>query len=92
MHSKYESQGLKIIGISLDSTKKQAHRFLEKMPALFSIAYDPDGNTADAYNVQVMPTSYLIDREGNLIFSHKGFKTKQEKQLEEELVKALSNK
>jgi thiol-disulfide isomerase/thioredoxin len=92
MHSKYESQGLEIIGISLDSTKKQAHRFLKKVPALFSIAYDHEGTTADAYKVQVMPTSYLIDRKGNLLFTHKGFRTKQEDQLEAEFVKALESK
>jgi len=90
MHSKYEAQGLKIIGISLDSTRKSADKFLKKMPALFSIAYDHDGNTADDYEVQVMPTSYLIDREGNLIYTHKGFNNKDKQKLEEEFKKALA--
>lgn len=92
MHSKYEAQGLKIIGISLDSKRKNAHKFLKKMPALFSIAYDPEGNTADDYNVQVMPTSYLIDRDGNLIYTHKGFNNKHKEKLEKEFVKALTAK
>jgi len=91
MHSKYEAQGLKIIGISLDSTRKNANKFLKKMPALFNIAYDHEGKTADDYKVQVMPTSYLIDRKGNLIYTHKGFNNKDKQKLEEEFKKALAN-
>ena len=90
MHSKYEAQGLKIIGISLDSTRKKADKFLSKMPALFSIVYDHEGKTADDYEVQVMPTSYLIDRKGNLIYTHKGFNSKDKQKLEEEFKKALA--
>jgi len=90
MHAKYKSQGLTIIGISLDSTRKGAKKFLKKVPALFSIAYDHEGHMADEYNVQVMPTSYLIDRQGNLIMTHKGFRSKHEKALEEEFIKALA--
>lgn len=89
MHSKYSSQGLEIIGISLDSTQKIADKFLSKVPALFNIAYDTEGEVADAYNVQVMPTSYLIDREGNIIFEHKGFRKKQEEELEKVISDAL---
>jgi len=90
MHSKYASQGLKIIGISLDGTQESAQKFLKKVPALFTVAYDTEGNTADAYNVQVMPTSYLIDRQGNLLFTHKGFLAKHKGPLEDKFVKALA--
>ena len=89
MHAKYESQGLKVIGISLDDDEAKAYKFLEKVPALFTIAFDTKGTVADLYEVQVMPTSYLIDKKGNVLFEHKGFKTKHEDKLEEELVKAL---
>ena len=89
MHAKYQSQGLEIIGISLDENEAQAYKFLEKIPAQFTIAYDTKGTVADLYEVQVMPTSYLIDRNGKLLFTHKGFKTKHEDAMEAELVKAL---
>jgi len=89
MQSKYAAQGLEIVGISLDSAQKMADKFLGKVPALFTIAYDTEGDVADAYNVQVMPTSYLIDREGNILFEHKGFRTKQEAELEKAIADAL---
>lgn len=92
MHSKYKKKGLKIIGISLDSDKSVTEAFLKKNPALFTIAYDPDGKVADDYNVQVMPTSYLIGRDGKLIMTHKGFRSKHKEALEEEFKKALKSK
>jgi len=89
MQTKYESQGLQIIGISLDSRRRMADKFLEEMPALFKIAYDTEGKTADEYKVQVMPTSFLIDRSGQILLTHKGFKTKHEAALQKEFEKAL---
>ena len=89
MHSKYEKDGLKIVAISLDTENKITAKFLKKNPALFTVAYDPDGNVADSYNVQVMPTSYLIGRDGKLLMTHKGFRSKQKDALEAEIKKAL---
>ncbi len=89
MHSRYQEKGLEIIGVSLDSKRKHTTEFLEKTPAIFTVALDPDGKVADDYNVQVMPTSYLIGRNGEILWDHKGFNTKQQRRLEKEFVKAL---
>ena len=89
LHSKYESQGLEIIGVSLDGKRKHTETFLKKTPALFTIALDPDGVVADDYKVQVMPTSYLIGRNGELLWEHKGFRTKQQDKLEDAIASAL---
>jgi len=85
----YEDLGLVVIGINLDSDKRDARKFLKKMPISFTIAYDPDGHIADAYEVDVMPTSYLIDRDGNLIDTHLGFNPKDVKPLEAKIIRAL---
>ena len=89
MYSKYQAQGLEIIGVSLDSKRKHTDEFLEKTPALFTIALDPDGKVADDYKVQVMPTSYLIGRNGELLWEHKGFRSKHETDLEDAIANAL---
>ena len=89
MHAKYKKKGLVIVGINLDSTRDSAKKFLKKMPALFKVAYDHEGKMADAYDVQVMPTSYLIDRKGNIAYVHKGFSKKHEDKLEKAFLKAL---
>ncbi len=89
MNDKYKKQGLEIIAISMDSKKEKVAKFLEKVPANFTIAYDPEGEVADAYKVQVMPSSYIIDRNGKLIEKHYGFRTKDKSDLEKALQAAL---
>lgn len=90
LQKKYGKQGLKVIAINLDSEKGAAQAFLKKNPAKFTIAYDLEGTTPEKYGLSVMPTSYLIDRNGKLINSHKGFKKSQTEKLEKNVVKYLA--
>lgn len=89
MNAKYKKQGLEIIAISMDSKREKVKKFLEKVPANFTIAYDPEGEIADAYKVQVMPSSFIIDRKGKLIEKHYGFRAKDKPELEKALQAAL---
>jgi len=89
MQQRYAEDGFKIIAINIDEDKAEAQKFLERVPASFEIAYDPDGNVADLYRLKVMPSSYLIDRQGNLIHTHKGFKTSDGARMEEKIRKLL---
>ncbi|MDH5545733.1 MAG: TlpA family protein disulfide reductase [Gammaproteobacteria bacterium] len=89
MQKKYKNNGLKIVAINLDEDKKNIARFLQKYPANFTIAFDPDGKSAEAYGVSAMPSSYLVDKKGKLIKKHAGFREKDQEALEKEFRKAL---
>ena len=56
MHSRYDSKKFTLIAVNLDSSKDDAKNFLEKVPANFQIAYDPDGTVATKYDLKAMPT------------------------------------
>ena len=90
LHKRYGDKGLKIVAINLDKDKKDAHTFLKLFPADFEVAYDPEGVAAESYRVKVMPTAYLIDQQGNLVKSHKGFRIEQSGDMEETIRKLLS--
>lgn len=90
MHQKYAAKGLQIIAINLDVEAGLAKTFLEKVPAHIPIVYDPEGNIASDYQLLGMPSSYLIDKKGNLRFSHKGFFTRNEPLYEQEIVLLLN--
>jgi len=92
MQKKYADKGLQIIAINLDDQRSAANAFLSKYPAQFKVAYDPQGTTPASYGVKVMPTSYLLDRRGNIILTHKGFKQNQTKELEQHIVEALKQR
>ena len=92
MQERYGEDGFKVIGINVDKDKAMAQKFLELVPASFDIAYDPEGEVADLYSLKVMPSSYLIDRDGNLVHAHKGFKTSDGSRMEDMIRKLLDEK
>ncbi|MGB5276102.1 MAG: TlpA disulfide reductase family protein [Gammaproteobacteria bacterium] len=91
MQARYGEDGFKIIAINLDKDKTMAQKFLKLIPASFEVAYDPEGTVADLYKLKVMPSSYLIDQEGNLIHKHKGFKPSDGDRMEDMIKKLLES-
>jgi thiol-disulfide isomerase/thioredoxin len=75
MIARYGDQGLQIIGVNLDKQRKLANGFLAETPAKFDIRFDPAGTLAKLFKVEAMPSSFLLDAQGNVITSHFGFRT-----------------
>ena len=92
MHSRYDSKKFTIIAVNLDSSKDDAKNFLDKVPANFQIAYDPDGTVATKYDLKAMPTSYLIDKKGQLVLVHKGYRESDTTSIETKINKLINSK
>ena len=86
---KYSDKGLRIVAINVDKERKDVDVFLNKNPAQFMIAFDPEGKTPLQYQVKGMPTSYLIGRDGKLIHIHRGFRNADREQIERSIQEAL---
>jgi cytochrome c biogenesis protein CcmG/thiol:disulfide interchange protein DsbE len=74
LQKRYANQGLVIVAVNLDKSRELSDRFLNEVPSELTIAYDPEGKIASAYQVRGMPSSYLIDRAGRIHSSHIGFR------------------
>ena len=85
MQSMYGAEGFKVIAINLDESRAKADKFLQQIPANFDVAFDPKGITAESYKVKAMPSSYIIDQQGNLIYSNLGFRGNDEEKLENKI-------
>ena len=81
LEAELKNQGLYVIGVNLDEKLADAQEFLAKFPVNFSIAADPSKQCAKDFNVMAMPTSYIIDRKGNIRHIHKGFRPDETQQL-----------
>ncbi len=92
MQDKYRAQGLKIIGVNLDTKTEDARKFLTQTPAHFTVAFESKGVTPKNYGVKGMPTSFLVGRDGKIIFQHLGFKEADREKLEKEIKAALEAK
>ena len=89
MHQKFYGKGLRILAINLDADRKKANTFLKRFPAKFKVKYDPQGELAKKYVVKGMPHSFLLDRRGCVLFSHIGFRKRDEALLREKIKAAL---
>jgi len=78
----FKDKGLRIVAVNLDKKHTLAEAFLRKHQAPFTVVFDPDGSSAKAFGVPGMPASFLIDRRGDIVYSHVGFDPKQTGDLE----------
>ena len=89
MQQKFGKQGLVIIAVNLDTHKSEADDFLRKYPAEFSVYFDTSRELAKDYNVEAMPSSFLINRSGEIVERHLGFKSSKTDEYEASIVSAI---
>lgn len=90
MHQRYQDLGLQIVAISLDQKGDLIKNFLKSHKASFTILQDSEGGIAEAFKVKGMPSSYLVDRKGNIRVRHAGFNEDDKAELESEIKKLLT--
>lgn len=89
LQAKYAGQGLSVIAINLDVRSADAQKFLVAVPHEFTIAFDPKGQTPRQYGVKGMPTSFLVGKDGRVLFQHTGFHSDKRDELEQKIREAL---
>ncbi len=92
MHAKYAAQGLRIVGVNVDTKREDAERFLAQVPAKFPLAYDPRGETPAAWQVKAMPSSVLVGADGRVLHVHAGFREDEAAALEARIAAALADR
>ena len=63
-----------VIAINVDEQIGDALKFLERHPTNYDSLSDPRGETAEAYALLGMPTSFVLDPEGHVTLVHVGFR------------------
>jgi len=91
LQAKLGPKGLKVVAVNVDAKRADADRFLSHTPAQFTIAYDPQGESAKKLAIKTMPTSMLVSPEGRVLFVHSGFRTDETLQLEARISAAMGN-
>jgi alkyl hydroperoxide reductase subunit AhpC len=85
MQTKLQGKNIQIIAVNVDVKKTDAERFLLQNPSKFPVAFDPKGELPRKMNLKSMPTSYLINPQGKVVFMHAGFRAEDKKLLEDKL-------
>jgi peroxiredoxin len=74
LQKQYAAQGLSVIGVSLDTAGPSAVKaFMQRLGMNYPVVIG-DEKIADQYGgIAAIPTTFVIDRNGNIVKSHQGF-------------------
>jgi thiol-disulfide isomerase/thioredoxin len=92
MQARFGNQGFVVLAVNVDADRTEAQKFLAAQPARFTVAFDPKGEAARSMRLKGMPSSFLIDRHGNVVASHIGFRESDRQPREAEILALLANK
>ena len=89
LSQRYEAAGFKLLGINVEADKAAADGLLREIPVSFPILYDPTSKVSEMYKVEAMPTTVLIDCDGNMNYLHRGYVPGDEKIYRDRVKKLL---
>lgn len=74
LHDKYRALGFTVLGVNVESDTSKARKLLRDLPVSFPVVFDSDSVVSKQYDVVAMPSTVLVDRDGNMRYLHKGYK------------------
>jgi cytochrome c biogenesis protein CcmG/thiol:disulfide interchange protein DsbE len=89
MIQKHGAEGLVVVAVGLDQDREAGARFLAGRDARIQNVSDPTGAIAEAWGIDVMPSSILFDRNGHATNVHKGFRLERTTEYEAHIVALL---
>jgi len=78
LHNRYEPLGFTVLGVNVEEDVNAAKGFLKNFPADFPVLLDNTNRVSRQYKVVAMPTTVVVDRDGNMRFLHQGYKSGDE--------------
>lgn len=85
-----EEADFKVVAVSTDDSRSSA----KVKPMVngrgwtdFTVLLDENGDLKRAMNVQTQPTVFVLDREGNVVYTHTGYTPGSEEELFDQILK-----
>ena len=85
IHQRYEPLGFTLLGINVEENPEDGKSFLRERPVSFPVLYDPDNGISKLYDVVAMPSTVIIDRQGNVRYLHHGYKPGYENDYQDQI-------
>jgi cytochrome c biogenesis protein CcmG/thiol:disulfide interchange protein DsbE len=93
IYEQYKDKGFVLLAVSTDTEKSVAKvkPYIKSKDYKFAVVLDTNGEVARKYYAQQMPYTVLIDKNGNIVYSHLGY-MKGDEQKVEKLISELLEK
>jgi peroxiredoxin len=74
LYTRYERVGFSLLGVNIDDDSRRAMQMIEDLGVSFPVLFDSRKEVSELYEVEAMPVTVLVDREGNVRHVHHGYK------------------
>ncbi len=74
LYSRYQRVGFSLLGVNIDDDSSRAMDMIHELGVSFPVLFDARKEVSKLYDVDAMPVTVLVDREGNVRHIHKGYK------------------
>lgn len=74
LSKRYGRAGFTLLGVNVEQDSSLGEKYLQDTPVSFPILWDTASTASKLYNVDAMPSTVLIDRDGKIRYLHKGYK------------------
>lgn len=85
LHQRYSALGFTLLGVNVEENSSDAAAWLEETPVSFSVLYDPENRVSELYDVIAMPSTVIVDRQGNVRFLHHGYQAGYENEYQTQI-------
>jgi peroxiredoxin len=73
LYRHYRSLDFTVLGVNVEQNSDDAKSLLKDVPVTFPILFDKENKISKLYDVKGMPSTVLVDRDGNIRYIHMGY-------------------
>jgi peroxiredoxin len=85
LYEKYRASGFVLLGVNIDDDAKAAADLAARLGLKFPVLLDTDKRVSRLYDMNSMPATVLIDRDGRARFLHRGYRDGMEQTYEQQI-------
>lgn len=74
LYGRYQRVGFSLLGINIDDDSRRAMAMVKELGVRFPVLFDEEKKVSKLYEVEAMPMTILLDREGTVRHIHYGYK------------------
>lgn len=73
LYQRYERVGFRLLGVNIDDDSGRAMQMVQDLGVSFPVLFDEKKEVSRLYQVEAMPVTLLVDREGTIRHVHLGY-------------------
>ena len=85
LYEKYRKSGFVLLGVNVDDDPRIALATAAKLNVSFPVLLDTDKKVSKLYDLNTMPSTIVIDRDGKMRFLHRGYRAGTEGDYEQQI-------